>query len=179
MDGTIDDRYLEWLYERFASVTNKNPARSYWKLARALYSKEFSWTISNDDNRIADGRDLRREFLDERGSDGVSSEWMTLGCSMLEMLVALARRAAFESDIPEGDWFWIFMRNLELSDLSDKNYGRGSDHVVEDALDRVIFRTYDPDGHGGLFPLRNPSKDQRKVELWYQLAEYLMENDPP
>ena len=31
-------------------------------------------------------------------------------------------------------------------------------------------------GTGGLFPLKRPRVNQRRVEVWYQMSEYLMEN---
>jgi hypothetical protein len=45
--------------------------------------------------------------------------------------------------------------------------------VVDEILERVIGRTYRPDGRGGFFPLRYAEKDQREVELWYQLNAYV------
>lgn len=178
MTGTIDDRYLEWLYELIGTVRNRNPARSYWSLARQLYTKEFVWLVANDDNRVEDGKELRLEFVAEQGTDGASPTWMGLGCSMLEMLVALSRRASFESDMTPGDWFWFFMRNLQFERFTDAKYDRSIESAVDETLDRVIYRTYLPDGIGGLFPLQEPRQDQRKVELWYQLAAYLLEADP-
>jgi hypothetical protein len=37
-------------------------------------------------------------------------------------------------------------------------------------------REYFPSGKGGLFPLENPREDQTKVEIWYQMHAYVMEN---
>lgn len=175
MTGTPDDRYFEWLYKQLGSVRNRNPARSYWGLFRQLYSKEFVWLVANDDNRVEDGKELRHEFVDEQGSDGVDPSWLTLGCSMLEMLIALSRRASFESELAPTEWFWFFLKNIGIEQYTDEYYKSTDVGVVDEALDRVIYRTYLPDGIGGLFPLRNPSNDQRKVELWYQLAAYLIE----
>ena len=39
-----------------------------------------------------------------------------------------------------------------------------------------VERRYKRSGEGGLFPLKNAAKDQRKVEIWYQLSSYLLEN---
>jgi hypothetical protein len=49
---------------------------------------------------------------------------------------------------------------------------------VEDILDTCIWRTYQPDGQGGFFPLAWPEEDQTKVELWYQIAAYIDELHP-
>ena len=67
------------------------------------------------------------------------------------------------------------MKNLGLNHCSDKR--RLTYEEVNDVLDRVIWRTYRWDGHGGLFPLNEPEKDQREVEIWYQLSAYLLERE--
>ena len=174
--GTLDDLYLEWLYDQVAAAGNPNPDRSYWTLVRHLYVRQFTWSVPNDDNRAEDGRYLRHEFLDVTGYilDDVGQMWFDLECSMLEMLIALSRRAAFQSGKESGDWFWHFMDNLGLRYMTDKNFGLAEEREVEEVLDRVINRTYSADGNGGLFPLHRPQEDQREVELWYQMMLYLM-----
>ena len=142
---------------------------------KQLYVKEFVWLIPNDDNRAEDGKELRYEFINEQGIDEVDQAWLDLGCSVLEMMIALARRAAFESDDEVVDWFWRFIFNLGLNNHTDIAYTSATEREVDNVLDTVIFRTYDADGLGGLFPLTHPRQDQRKVELWYQLAAYLSE----
>lgn len=174
MTGTIDDQYFEWLYSHIGSVRNRNPARSVWNLAHQLYTKEFVWLIANDDNRVEDGRELRQEFIVQREPDEIPQEWMDLGCSMLEMMIALARRASFEANGSPGDWFWLFLRNLDIFIMDDAYDYLATQHV-ERVLERFIYRNYESSGEGGLFPLRRAERDQRKVELWYQLAAYIGE----
>jgi hypothetical protein len=97
---------------------------------------------------------------------------------MLELLIILSRAAAFEMDDSASAWFWHFIQVLDLEHFNDREYDNHPDHVqdaVARTLERVIWRTYKPDGRGGLFPLRNPNEDQRDVELWYQLNAYLLE----
>lgn len=178
MSGTVDDRYFEWLYSQIGSVRSRNPARSYWKLAKKLYITEFVWLVANDDNRVEDGKELRLEFVNEQGSDGINPTWMDLGCSMLEMLIALSRRVAFLADKEPGDWFWIFIQNLDLDSYNDTRFTPHREQIVEEVLERFIYRNYFPDGIGGLFPMDNPTEDQRKVELWHQLSAYLLEKNP-
>jgi len=98
---------------------------------------------------------------------------MSLGCSFLEMLVALSRRLAFQEEREPRDWFWEMMDNLGLAKHTD-DYDY-SEEEVNDILDRVIWRTYYTNGEGGLFPLRHASADQRHIELWYQMCAYLLE----
>ena len=175
MTPPLDDRYFEWLYGQIAAVRNRNPSRSFWTLSRQLYTKEFVWIVPNDDNRVEDGKELRYEFISEKGIDQVDPEWMELGCSMLEMLIAFARRASFASDEATIEWFWRFIVNLGLYEYNDRVYTSATSKIVDETLDAVIFRTYEPNGVGGLFPLTHPTRDQRTVELWYQLAAFLLE----
>ncbi len=173
-NGTIDDLYFEWLYGQIAAVTNRNPARSYWSLARQLYTTEFTWFIPNDDNRAEDGKELRIEFLD-LSNVSVTQDWMELNCSMLEMLIALARRASFETGLEPLWWFWKLMDNMELKNYTDITYNVAVTQDVQEKLERVCQRTYRKNGRGGLFPLSHTNKDQTEVELWYQMATYLLE----
>lgn len=177
--GTLDDAYFEWLYGQIGAVRNRNPARSYWLLAKQLYTTPFLWFIPNDDNRVEDGKELRFEFLDFTGFilDDPRELWLDLECSMLEMLIALSRRLAFESDRPPLEWFWRLMQNLELERYSDDLYEIAIQEEVEETLNRINHRTYSADGTGGLFPLRDATHDQRKIELWYQMSSYLLEGE--
>lgn len=174
MSAELDDLYLEWLYHQISSDKSKNPARTYWELARQLYSKEFIWFVPNDDNRIEDGKELRYEFIDDRHIDA-ETDWMELGCSMLELLVGLSRRLAFEAEGKPRDWFWEMLTNIGINSHNDKS--GYSPEEVDEILNAVIFRTHQPNGQGGLFPLQHPDRDQRRVEIWYQLSAYLLERD--
>lgn len=173
MSETLDDLYLTWLYSQVGSVKVKNPGRTYWTLFRQLYTKEFIWFVPNDDNRAEDGRELRYEFAADEGLHHVDPAWLSLECSVLEMLIALSRRASFEDGRPAKVWFWIFLRNLGLDAYTDRSRYERRD--VDEVLESVIHRRYDRNGNGGIFPLYNPAKDQRRVELWYQLCEYLLQ----
>lgn len=169
-----DDAYLRWLYRQVASVHLENPSRTYWSLLRQLYTTEFVWFVPNDDNRVEDGKQLRYEFINDENIDYVNPEWLHMGCSMLEMLIALSRRLAFEAEGRPRAWFWKLMRNVGLDHLNDSVYPFPEDYV-EQVLSTIIWRTYQPNGHGGLFPLKNAQQDQTKIEIWYQLSAYLLQ----
>lgn len=171
----LDELYFKWLYSRVDEINRRTPSITHWNLLRVLYSTEFTWFVPNDDNRAEDGRDLRHEFLRDQGFDSVDSDWFDLGCSFLEMLIALARRLIFEVGGSERGWFWHLMAELELDTYTDDR--AVPERLVRDILDRVVNRTYEYDGQGGLFPLRRPTRDQRGVEIWYQLNAYILEND--
>jgi len=178
MSAPLDELYFEWLYSQSCSVRLKNPVRTYWNLFRILFKHEFLWIIPNDDNRCQDGKDLRIEFLRSRGIDpeDVDPHWLDEGCSMLELFLGLARRLAFITNAEPDEWFWELLENLDLRKYNDSVH-IPERHVRKNILDRVIFRTYRRNGHGGLFPLEHPQEDQREVELWYQLNAYLRERD--
>lgn len=175
MNEPFDELYFSWLYSQLGSVKLKTPSKTYWSLLKQLFTKEFVWFIPNDDNRVEDGRDLRYEFLDHVDLSYPDQEWMYLGCSMLEMILGLSRRLAFEAEGEPRVWFWEFMDNLKLEQYSDARYDDIVDEDVNAKLDTVIWRTYDRNGNGGLFPLRHAAKDQRKIELWYQKSAYILE----
>lgn len=177
-NGTLDDLYLDWLYKEAVGATrNANPAKSFWQLARQLYRTRFVWLIANDDNRAEDGVTLREEWIAECDIQEVDQNWFDEDCSMLEMMIALSRRASFESSGEPGDWFWHLLRNLKIDAYSDLRYSGSAQGEIAKILDRVINRHYQRNGDGGLFPLRNAKKDQRKVELWEQMSVYLLEGD--
>lgn len=166
-----NDPYFDWLARKVA--TRRRTSQPYWNLLELMYHYEFVWKVMRDDNRAEDGRALRQEFLDELGEDG-DPIFLSEPCSILEMLTAFAERASYQTDISRPDWFWRFVNTLGLGDLTDDNF---NPEEAEDALYNFVWRTYDYDGQGGLFPMRNPQHDQREVEIWYQFSEYLAEHD--
>lgn len=178
MDEPLDELYLKWLYANIGSVKTRNTERTYWSLARQLYRTEFVWFIPNDDNRVEDGRDLRYEFIRQYDIQPDSSEWMSLGCSMFEMLIGLSRRLSFEAEGEPREWFWQLMQNIDLEHHTDAHCSQTPERCekqIAKAADNVIWRTYSPNGHGGLFPLQHADEDQTEVELWYQLCAYVLE----
>jgi hypothetical protein len=170
----LDEEYFVWLYSQVGSVKNRNRSKTYWTLLRLLFEEEFTWTdIVMDENRAQDGKDLRIDFLHTTGRPEVDSSWLDIGCSFLELLIALSRKLAFEADGQPSDWFWILIANLGLHECTD---ARPPDpRIVNEILDKVTKRDYSPNGAGGLFPLEYANEDQRDVELWYQAQAYLLE----
>ena len=173
IDEEIKFDYFKWLCDMVG-------VGEHWTLIRHLHRTPFRWTLTNDDNRAVDGQALRDRFTEE--CNYTEYEYPEDQCSVFEMLVGLAVRIdATLIDEDEGGgvfyWFWEMLSNLQLDKFTDKeffDYG-GIEHVTE-ILDVLLDRTYNRNGSGGLFPLKNKRKDQRKVEIWYQLSEYLIEN---
>ena len=177
VDDSPDGAYLEWLYSQVGIVQNRNPARSHWKLLIQLYSTQFVWFVPNDDNRVEDGKALRPLFLQETRYklDDPHGLFFSIECSILEMIIALARRAATLSDGQPAEWFWRMIHNLGFDGCTDDIWEVSMQEDLEETLHRLNGRTYLPSGEGGLFPLHEAENDQRKVELWYQLQAYVYE----
>jgi len=167
MSDSAAEVYLGWLGSRI----NCADGRSYQGLLYILLEKEFVWLIPNDDNRIADGLEIRSEFTEETGLR------YDAPCSVLEVIFGLARRLEFMAGGEEAGWAWQLICNLELHKLSDP-VGPRKAIRAEEILETLVWRNYNPDGAGGFFPLAWPEADQTKVEIWYQLAAYVEEIHP-
>jgi hypothetical protein len=171
----MDERYFNWLYEQVRPENKRLvPYVTVCALAHRII---FDWSVPNDDNRAADGKELRYEFEEEMGLPRPrDTEWMGLDSSIFEMLVALTRRCDLAIGIGLDGWFDIFMTNLGLEPYNDVAYHNSDREKVERILHKLNNRSYSKLGKGGLFPLRSSEYDQRKVELWYQMAAFMTEN---
>lgn len=169
MPEPIEGAYFNWL--RAKVLDYNTPTYMYLELLKILYRTEFIWLLIGDENRADDGLELRTMFLNETGLDN-DPYWFRSACSVLEMLIAFAKRAAFETDMTDKEWFWIFITNLGLDrykTVTTPNEKR----TIERTLETLMLRLYDHSGYGGLFPLREPMEDQTKLEIWFQFNRYL------
>jgi hypothetical protein len=169
----FENLYFNWLCAKVIYNMNPTPSLTYWNLLRTLHNTEFVWLLSGDDNRAADGLELRRDFIFEAEAPDHPDWRKHPGCSMLEMLIAFSRRAEHMTGEKAQEWFWEMIDNLGLKEVNDGHEATPED--IGEILDEFIWRTYEPNGQGGLFPLINPKRDQTEVEIWYQFAEYLVD----
>lgn len=173
----INNAYYFWLKDLVCDRDHKE----YNLLLEALQSKSFEWTVPNDDNRAFEGKNLRDTFCEEEDieydDDNFDDE-----ASMFEVILGLAFRcdsimADNVENISISEWFWRLMSNVELDKFTDNTWSNSNIRfVVGTKLDNIIYRNYQRNGYGGLFPLQKSRKDQRKVELWYQMCQYLIDN---
>lgn len=141
-----------------------------------MFEKQFVWTVAYDDNRMADGLELRAEFAHE--NDLPVSIMERLGpCSFLEVLIGLSKRLAFSAGGEAPGWAWQLLGNLELHRMTDP-LRSAKERKAHELMDTCIWRTYRPDGQGGFFPLAWPDDDMTQVELWYQMSAYIAELHP-
>lgn len=163
----VDYAYFSWLYAR---IKSREGSTKDIRLCEHLFQKEFEFFVPNDHNRAQDGLELRSIFASGY-KYGIEDDWFELPCSLFEMFVALASRTAYISKRSKRFWFWLMMENLGVR---DQEYSHDN---LEAVFTKVVERTYDKNGFGGIFPLRNSKIDQTKVELWYQMSAYLLENN--
>lgn len=167
--------YFHWLVPQVRDPGHQR--KTYEDLLMLMHTKEFLHIVGNDENRMQDGFDLRTEFLHESEAPGSLKPEDFGPCSVLEVLIGLSRRMEFSaSGEPEG-WAWQLLVNLGLEKMSDP-LSRRKAAVVDEVLERLVWRNYNPDGSGGFFPLSDPDEDQTRLELWYQLSAYIEEIHP-
>lgn len=151
---------IEFSYER------------HWDLIINLQDRWFEHTIDMDRNRQEDGFMLRRQYCQDKGMVSIAIFGRTEYCTILEMLAALAIRMDDEygdaKDPKPGSIFEEMLDNLGLFEAEDETE---LDYILSNWMDRHFA----PDGRGSIFPIQNPRRDQRKIQIWDQMQEYIRE----
>lgn len=166
-------RYRNWLLKK---VKQYRKLDNYSFLFEYLHNYPFSWSLSMDENRAEDGKYLRENFEDEMGiPDGIV---LCGTCTTLEMLVALAIRMDKEyiGEPGEPDPSSIFIELLNNLGLWKYDNRRFTASKVNQILQVWMSRSFEYNGKGSLFPLKEASRDQRKIEIWDQMNAYIYEN---
>lgn len=172
--GWKEYEYWQWLIEKIDGYMG--PYYNYSKLLHELHDIEFTWSLKRDENRAFDGISLRRDYAFEHNLSNV--DFNITSCSVLEMLIALSMRCEYEimwdGSAPRfGRWFWIMIENLDLLQCNDDHF---DGDFVRNQIKIWLDRVYNFNGTGSIFPLKNTHRDQRKVEIWFQMCGYLNEN---
>lgn len=174
---SISEEYFEWMYDMVCEGRYSG-TNAYRKLLRYLHNAEYVYTLRGDADRERDGISLRHRFAlrHEENDYWYIMESLSGPCSMLEMILALAIRCeeSIMSDPRIGDrtgqWFWKMITNLGLGGMTDSNY----DEIhVDWSICRFLSHEYEPDGEGGLFRVRRPDGDFRRMTIWKQMCCFL------
>lgn len=173
MSVKLWDRYGKWLVKQ-VGFTNDLVSQSYTLLFEKLHDMDFTWVLDLDDSRAKDGEFLRRKYFDDLGISGNFNQ----RCSVLEMLIGFAIRLDNDYigdpiDPHPEDIFIEMLANLGLADLYDENFDE--DQMTTICLNWMT-RNFEYNGEGSVFPLRNPTCDQRECDLWTQAMAYICEN---
>lgn len=170
-DHVLDD-YFDWLYFKVmpGQLTSKN---SFRKLLSMLHTMPFRYDIEYDENRAADGVNLRWYYVTDGGYDEIL-QWNSK-CTIFEMIIALAMNMESMVGEPGDDysvahWFWMMLDNLDLGDMTDDRYEKA---YIYGRVSIFLDRTYEPDGYGNIIYIPNCNRDLREVEIWYQMCWYL------
>lgn len=172
--------YFKWLCDDISAPKN------YSILIEKLSKKDFVWVIDRDENRAKDGTVLRYKFAIDKGFTDVESEWvkecLSGPCSVLEMMVALARRiegyVMYDPTLDDrtSKWFMEMIDNLGLTPYDDKHY---EESTVDYILNRFMSRNYKENGDGNLFKNVGSSELKsgqsfRNMEIWMQMNQYFV-----
>lgn len=178
IEEEIRCEYVDWIYNIVCD--DRYLKTSYKKLFWYLYDVEFDYILPMDGNRAEDGVNLRYQFGDEYGYQQhiIALYLDTKPCSVLEMMVALALRCETHiMDNPDlgnrvGQWFWEMIVNLGLGHMTDDKFDIDRANEIMYIL---LERKFDKDGTGGLFRIKDKTRDMRTAEIWYQMNWYLSE----
>lgn len=164
-------KYYDWLVNKISP--DEYSRNCYQKILSLLFSTKFISLVEHDENRAIDGLELRNMYYKDTGFSANKFG----DCSVLEVLIGLAIR--WDDDLlydPEDGervnvWFWEMMENLGLTCQDDYRFDEDYSRRV---IERFLNRKYLPNGRGGAFPVDSFSGDMRKIELWYQLNQYVL-----
>lgn len=179
MKTEINEEYRKWLID-FGNRWCRNLDGSYIKLMSYLFSRMFTYTIFNDQNRASDGVEMRVRFIESDSRYDYRDFYLYLNapCNVLEMMIALARRCEdhIMGDPDEGDnasiWFERMLINLHLDEMTDDIF---DEEYVDQVITNLLNHNYERNGDGGLFSINDKGLDMRHAEIWYQMNWYLNE----
>lgn len=171
-----NDPYFSYICS-LALGKNKN---DYKKLCGFLYDTPFMYILDMDENRELDGLLLRKTFMESNPDYDMERSLrpdLNHMCSVLEMMVALAKRCHNSIiDAPgsgEGGPYELFSLMLDNMGLDRFTDDRFSQKAVERIVTNMLDRNYPPDGKGSMFYIPGIERDMREAEIWYQAMWYI------
>lgn len=200
MNPYAHKEYFEWLC-MLVGANEGCPFYPYHNLLVRLFQTDFEITDTRafDTNRAVNGKHLRYYFdsnRDDFGSNNPSAYHrigdfynITQGypCSMLEMLIALAKdidtQYLYSSDCRLLIWFWIMIESMGLANMLDGKWDEQSDRSEVDWILRAFnLDAYEFTEDGDyrptvlLFPIRNIEGYQQVRNLWEQMTIWYNQN---
>lgn len=162
-NGLATQKYIDWMYKQLDIPQEEGKMLD--RLFFHLLSKDFQYTHDSDANRASDGLALRENYISQEYGILVQPYFANDDCSILEMLVAFAKR--IETDImgePGEDnptrWFKLMLDTIGVTRFSGLNYDEESvETLLQDPL--VLF----------------PGGD-KSLSLWEQMQNYINKNYP-
>lgn len=140
------------------------------KVLEQLFYKTFISYDELDDNLIYNSMELREKYS--------KSYIFDFDCTVLELMVYLSIEiedsimANNEYGDRTGLWFWSMMSSLGLNFYDNFNYNSVE---IDRILENFIEKRYEKSGKGGLFAVKNPSKNARNENIWSQAMNFVSE----
>lgn len=175
MDRVRTD-YFEYILEYLAG-DGEGDGPSYSQLLWILYNYEFRVVVDMDYNRVKNALYLRDHLAEEAGLNIIEDDF----CSVLDILVHLADRMAFNVDrLSEREtglrcYFWEMIENFGFEECTDGDKNWAEEEVLV-VLDDWVDRNYNENGSDTPYPIRHRVKKYQKMELWDQMQIYIEEN---
>ena len=172
--GRLTTEYLCYLMNR-VQIEAEGPD-GYLDLCKLLLRTPFIPILEMDENRSADCREHRSDFIDKFGYGYFVDEFPESG-TMMELLVVLTERMKYDLISSEYDASprKFFLEMLENAHIAFMNC-QFDESIVESNLALINIRQFMWDGEYSFFPLRYPHTDQRYEELLVQMNNYIEEN---
>jgi hypothetical protein len=179
----LEDEYFEYLLKE---INPEGLREEQVYVCSLLHNCIFQRRVGLDINRADDGRVRRNHFLYEEKIDlspEEQDEFFEYECTWLEMLVALSDRFSYSYGGSPYGRFLEVTSNMGLDPLyqpvgyRSKRMEEFDQGLVRVATSRVDNNHFDRRGRGGLFPLSHAYRDQREVELWLQMNDYIMDRE--
>lgn len=168
--------YFRWLCDEAGLF--KGGMWVYTELIKSLFHKEYTYSFYSDKNRAMAGILLRAHYAQEEGIfvDDVYPGGLDSPCTVLEMLLAIARRLKFDVGRTTPEWFWELISNLELDRFDDLSFAI---NCVNDILDKWMNHQYELNGKGSIFPMGDDFTGNTQVMgVWEQMNLYLQRKYP-
>lgn len=177
--------YLCWLMNQ-CQLEAEGPD-GYLHLCDILHRTYFLSMIEFDENRTEEGKMLRDEWMDTEGGDTSALEdLIPYSCTMLELILVMARRMAYEMmdsqyEAGVGKWVQELLENAGLATFRNDYFETDPDYQesrIRAILKDIIYHRYARTGEGGFFPLYTvvPAVPQPESELLTQMNNYLAAN---
>lgn len=167
--------YVEWLVTSSGLGLERSiDISSISSLLNILQRTDFVFS-SKDRPRVDDAHDLRSIYVDN--CIKINNDMRVYGCvSVLELLVSFAIRIDQEVVGDPGNprpdiLFMSWIKNLGILITDDKLDINKSNLIIK-KLSKWMARDYKDDGKGSIFPLKSPSFDFSKDDMWRQMYIY-------
>jgi hypothetical protein len=169
-DTNLRESYLNWLINIIMPDED-----GYKKLITALFETDYCPYFEEDKNRYEDGMSLRYEFFITNEIDEHTAyvEFGNPPCTMLEMMIALAKRMCDVIGETPTVWFKQMLSSLQILYMNDDNLFNKT--TFDNVMYTFMTNSYEPNGQGGLFTLEHYMGDIRHIEIWYQMNAFVNE----